>query len=87
MKRLFDNSGRGASVRLGLTGSGDLPNYQVEHEGKPTLLFRGRSHKTWTGNMDGFAPENLSQAFAFADLSAAFIRHFREPRRTPPQKP
>ncbi|MCB1600680.1 MAG: hypothetical protein KDI66_11755 [Xanthomonadales bacterium] len=85
MKRVLDNSGRGSSVRFGVTGSGQTPNYQVEVEERPRALFSGRSHKEWTGDEVAFEPHNLSGAFAFADLYTVFVKHFRGPLKTTPQ--
>jgi len=85
-KRVLENSGRGSSVRFGLTGSGELPNYQVEVDGQPPALFRGRSHKKWTGEESSFVDERISQPIAYQDLSEAFVRHFRAARRTPASK-
>ena len=78
MKRVLENSGQASSVRFGLTGSGQTPNYQVEVEGRPRALFSGRSHKDWTRAVDVFEPHNISEPFAYADLYAAFVEQYRE---------
>ncbi len=80
MKKLLENAGRGSKVRLGLTGSGQYPNYQVEVDGQPHAPYNGRSHKEWTGDEEAFKPENLSDPFPFDDLYRAFVQQFRKPK-------
>jgi hypothetical protein len=77
MKKLLENAGRGSQVRLGLTGSGQSPHYQVEVEGRSPALYNGLSHKEWTGDEEAFKPENLSDPFPFEDLYRAFAQQFR----------
>lgn len=85
-KRVLENSGRGSSVRFGLTGSGEFPNYQVEVDGKPRSLFRGASHKAWTGDESAFVDGRISQPIGYQDLYEAFVLHFRQAKGTPPKR-
>lgn len=78
MAKLIGNMPRGATVRLGLTGTGAAPNYQVEVEGEASRLYNGRGHKAWAG--DAFADDKLSQTFTKEELTAPFVRAFRSSR-------
>lgn len=80
MKRVLENAGRVSFVRFGVTGSGQYPNYQVEVVGADPVPYAGLTHKVWPGDIRTFESDNLSQQFASADLLAAFVKQFRQPR-------
>lgn len=78
MAKLIGNMPRGATVRLGLTGTGAAPNYQIDIEGEAPRLFNGRGHKPWGG--EAFSDDKLSQAFTKVELTTPFVRAFRSSR-------
>ena len=82
---VFNNSGVGTGVCFGLMGSGKLPNYQVEVDGKLRGMFRGSSHKEWTGDDKEFDGNRISRPFPYKDLHDAFLRQYRK-KYTPPAK-
>ncbi len=49
-------------VRLGLTGTGKLPNYRLDSAvtGQPIQAFDGNGHGAWKGEEDFTAPTNWS---------------------------
>lgn len=89
MIAVFNNSGVGTSVCFGLMGNGKLPNYQVveEVDGRLREMFRGSSHKEWTGDSKEFDAHRISKPFPYQDLYAAFLRQCRTARKTPRAKP
>lgn len=89
MIEVFNNSGLGTSVCFGLMGSGKLPNYQVveEVDGRLRAMFRGSSHKEWTGDSKEFDAQRISRPFPYKELHDAFLRKYRTARKTPRAKP
>ena len=86
MIKVFKNSGAGTDVRFGLMGEGTAPNYQVEVDGQLRGLFRGSSHKEWTGDSKEFDAHRISKPFPYKELHDAFLRQYRK-KYTPPTKP
>ncbi len=79
---VFNNSGVGTGVCFGLMGSGKLPNYQVEVDGTLRGMFRGSSHREWTGDSKEFDGHRISKPFPFEQLKDAFLRQYRTARKT-----
>lgn len=87
MIEVFNNSGVGTSVCFGLMGNGKFPNYQVveEVDGQLRAMFRGSSHKEWTGDAKEFDAHRISKPFPYKELHDAFLRQYRK-KYTPPAK-
>lgn len=79
---LLGNMPGGATVRLGETGDGIAPNYQVESEGSVTL-FRGSSHRPWTGGQAAFDRGKISARFERQRILDTFLSRFRKARVRP----
>ncbi|MEH6386721.1 MULTISPECIES: hypothetical protein [Pseudomonas] len=61
----------GATVRLGTTGQGIRPNYQITLSGKAPRVFNGLNHEIYTGT-ERFDDGNLSSFFSFFDIRDAY---------------
>lgn len=63
----------GAVVRLGETGIGVQPNYQVTFSNGVTRVLRGSSHKAYE-QADEFDAEKISAPFSLTQIQCAFER-------------
>lgn len=58
-------------VRLGETGQGVIPNYQVTFPNGVTRTIRGSSHEAFE-QADAFNEERISRPFSLAEVQAAY---------------
>lgn len=66
---------KGAQVRLGETGKGIQPNYQVTFTPERVNIIRGSSHKIYEReDIDSFYAENISDPFTYQDIENAIAR-------------
>lgn len=63
-----------AKVRFGVTGGGVHPNYQIETDDARLQCFRGSSHKEASDLAASFDPDNISDAFAYSDVTEMLQR-------------
>lgn len=75
LRHILDNMRniKGSTVRLGLTGEGLMPNYQVVFPNKVTRTFRGNGHGLF-GDVDSFDPKRISDTFELQDIQRAYQR-------------
>lgn len=79
LKKLFlmkmrGNMRAGGVVRLGRTGNGSNPNYQVEYPGVgKKFTYNGLSHKQ-DSSADIFDESNISQPFTIAHIEEAIAK-------------
>lgn len=73
LRTIMDNmrNDERATVRLGTTGQGIKPNYQVTLPGKEPRVFNGLNHQRYVG-ADIFDNSNLSDAFDFSEIRKAY---------------
>jgi hypothetical protein len=76
---MLGNMPGASEVRLGETGEGTAPNYQVENDGRVTI-YSGRSHREWTGEKKAFNDEKISRRFSREEIFAVFLKRFRKPK-------
>jgi hypothetical protein len=79
IRSLLGNMPTGSTVRLGETGNGTAPNYQVESADAVTI-YRGRNHSEWTGDTDAFDEGKISGPFDREQIFAVFVARYRKPR-------
>ena len=71
-------------MRLGVTGTGQAPNYRIEHAagGAPIMAFDGANHKPWPDGENFSSASNWSEAVMTKDEVANLlgaIRGYRPP--------
>lgn len=73
--RMLDNMRgyEGSTVRLGETGEGVQPNYQVVFPNGIARTLRGSSHKTFE-QAEEFDNNRISESFTLEQVRAAFER-------------
>ncbi|MFG3452553.1 hypothetical protein [Stutzerimonas stutzeri] len=73
LRTIMDNmrNDEHATVRLGTTGQGIKPNYQVTLPGMEPRVFNGLNHERYVG-ADEFDDSNLSDAFDFSKIRKAY---------------
>lgn len=72
LRTVLDNMRKeGATVRLGNTGHGIKPNYQINLPNNRTLSFSGLSHERFNGP-DAFEEKNLSEPFSYSTIRTAY---------------
>ena len=79
---LLGNMPGGSTVRLGETGEGKAPNYLVE-SGESVTLFRGSSHRPWSGGQAAFDRGRISDRFERQRILDIFLSRFRKARVRP----
>lgn len=62
-----------STVRLGETGQGIMPNYQVTFPNGVVRTLRGSSHDAFE-QADAFSEERTSRPFSLAEIQAAYER-------------
>ena len=72
LQKVLDNMDAESSVRLGQTGTGVRPNYQVTNASGEVSVFRGSGdiHETFQ-DVDKFNRDNISIAFSYEEVSVA----------------
>jgi rRNA pseudouridine-1189 N-methylase Emg1 (Nep1/Mra1 family) len=60
-------------VRIGETGEGIQPNYQVTFPNKNVLTICGASHKKFS-DVDKFKQTKISRSFDYAEIKVAYQR-------------
>ena len=75
LSRVLDNMRHfdGSTVRLGITGEGVMPNYQVTFPNAVTRTFRGNGHTAYS-DVDTFNLERVSPAFELEAVKRAYVR-------------
>lgn len=73
LRRVLENMRHfeGSSVRLGETGTGVQPNYQVTFPNGNVLTFRGSSHDSFE-QADAFNDSRISQSFTLKQVQNAY---------------
>lgn len=72
LRTVLDNMREeGATVRLGNTGQGIKPNYQVRFPNTVSISFSGLSHERFHGPAT-FEEKNLSEPFSYSTIRTAY---------------
>ena len=73
LRTIMDNmrNDERATVRLGTTGQGIKPNYQVTLPGMGPRVFNGLNHEKYVG-ADKFDHSNLSDPFNYSKIRNAY---------------
>ncbi|MEP7043718.1 MAG: hypothetical protein ABI843_11690 [Dokdonella sp.] len=79
VQAMLGNMPGNSVVRLGETGEGTAPNYQVENDSS-VMTYSGRSHREWAGDSQAFNDERLSSPFPREDIFRVFLSRFRSPK-------
>ena len=69
-------------MRLGITGTGQAPNYRIEHaeDGSPIVAINGANHKAWADGENFSAAPNWSTAVMTKEEVANLLGEIREYR-------
>lgn len=72
LRTVLDNMREeGATVRLGNTGQGIKPNYQIHFSNTISISFSGLSHERFNGS-NTFEEKNLSEPFPYSTIRRAY---------------
>jgi len=72
--RLARKTHADACLRLGITGTGALPNYRLEAGGEVLVAIDGSNHRPWTGGYDATRPDNWSEkTMSYDDVAELLV--------------
>ncbi|WP_095151873.1 hypothetical protein [Pseudomonas sp. Irchel s3b5] len=80
LRSMCEKMREGSLLKLGTTGTGLKPHYQVTHPKCKPIAFNGLSHKRFDG-AEVFDEDNLSRPFTYVEITAAY-EGTRQPKKS-----